>query len=87
MFIEFWVAAAVLILPLWGLFGFIILASFGLIEYRGWFDNWPKPKWIYQRIGVNTIGLVALMMLLWLAAFPLLLLNFIKFIFTVGRKD
>ena len=87
MFIEFWAAVAVIVLPLWGLSGFIIIGSFGLIDYRNWFDNWLKPKWIYQRIGVNKIGLVALMILLWVTAFPFLLLYFIKFIFTVGRKD
>lgn len=86
MLILIW-ATAVMILSLWGLIGFIVLASFGLIDYHRWFDNWLKPKWIYQRIGVNKIGLVALMLLLWVTAFPLLLLYFIKFIFTVGRKD
>lgn len=74
-------------LLLWGVIGWTIQACFGLIDKRDWFEDWFKPKWIYRRIEVNKVGLVALMVLFWITAFPLLLAYFIKFIFTVGRKD
>ena len=83
-------AAAFLIasfLLLWGTIGWAIQACFGLLDMHGWFDNWFKPRWVYKRTKVNKVGLAVLMMLFWTTAFPLLLIYFIKFIFTVGRKD
>ena len=74
-------------LLLWGAIGWAIQVFFNLPFKRYWFDNWFIPQWVYQRVKVNKVGLVVLMILLWVTAFPLLLLYFIKFIFTVGRKD
>ena len=74
-------------LLLWGTIGWAIQAFFNLIWKCGWFDNWFKPRWVYKRTKVNKIGLIVLMLLFWTTSFPLLLIYFIKFIFTVGRKD
>lgn len=88
--LEAYAAAIFLIaccLLLWGTIGWAIQVFFNLPFKRYWFDNWFKPKWVYKRIGVNKVGLAVLMALFWITAFPLLLAYFIKFIFTVGRKD